>query len=195
MSLKGSKTKTSFIEWDSMLNLVNRLERDHNYKFGLLIALGCFTGLRIGDILELKWQQILSKETFTVIEGKTGKARTIKINSELNVIIKRIYKASGVENLNELVFINRFGNGVISVQYVNRMLKDLFKLYKIKIGNVSTHLMRKTFGRRVWEVNNHSEKSLVMLGEVFNHSTIKVTKIYLGIREEEIADIYDSLSI
>lgn len=195
MSLKGSKTKTSFIEWDSMLNLVNRLERDQNYRFAILVAFGSYTGMRIGDILELKWSQILEREAIQIIEGKTGKSRSIKLNKDLQDIIKRNYKGLDIRNNEDYVFQNRFSTGAISVQYVNRILKDIFKQYKIKVGNVSTHLMRKTFGRRIWEVNNHSEKSLVMLGEVFNHSTIKVTKIYLGIRDEEIADIYDSLSV
>ncbi|MBS1589532.1 MAG: hypothetical protein JST52_07960 [Bacteroidetes bacterium] len=55
---------------------------------------------------------------------------------------------------------------------------------------VSSHFMRKTFGRRVWENNHRSEESLIKLSEVFGHSNIAITRRYLGIRQEEIADVY-----
>lgn len=47
---------------DEQMNLVRKLARDSNYKMSLLIALGCFTGLRISDILALRWNQILDAE-------------------------------------------------------------------------------------------------------------------------------------
>ena len=52
---------------------------------------------------------------------------------------------------------------------------------------------RKSFGRRVWENNERSERGLIMLNEILNHTSIKTTKIYLGIRDKEIQDIYQNL--
>ena len=49
--------------------------------------------------------------------------------------------------------------------------------------------------RRIWELNNYSERSLVLLSELFNHSNIQITKKYLGIKEQELFDVYDSLSL
>lgn len=60
-------------------------------------------------------------------------------------------------------------------------------------GDKGTHMFRKTLGRHVWESNDHSEKSLILLGNLFNHSSVKITKAYLGIREKEISDVYLSL--
>ena len=66
--------------------------KDGNYKISLLVALGCFTGLRISDILALRWKQILDAEEFTVIEIKTGKQRTVRINMQLQKHICDCYK-------------------------------------------------------------------------------------------------------
>ena len=49
-----------------------------------LIALGCFTGLRISDILALRWNQILDAEEFTITEIKTGKQDVYKRQLYLN---------------------------------------------------------------------------------------------------------------
>ena len=60
MSLKYSSTTADYLQWNEAMNLVRKLARDSNYKMSLLIALGCFTGLRISDILALRWNQILA---------------------------------------------------------------------------------------------------------------------------------------
>ena len=53
MSLKFSNTTADFMQWDEAMNLIRKLSKDRNYKMSLLIAIGCFTGLRISDILAL----------------------------------------------------------------------------------------------------------------------------------------------
>ena len=67
MSLKYSSTTADYLQWSEAMNLIRKLARDNNYKMSLLIALGCFTGLRISDILALRWNQILDAEEFTII--------------------------------------------------------------------------------------------------------------------------------
>ncbi len=71
MSLKYSSTTADYLQWSEAMNLIRKLAKDGNYKISLLVALGCFTGLRISDILALRWNQILNAEEFTVIEIKT----------------------------------------------------------------------------------------------------------------------------
>ncbi len=90
-----------------------------------------------------------------------------------------------------LVFISQ-KNSVFTVQQINRKLKALF-INEAKHSNISTHSLRKTFGRRVYENNNESEKALVYLSELFNHTSLSVTRIYLGIRQEELDSIYINL--
>ena len=48
MSLKYSSTTADYLVWSDAMNLIRKLAKDGNYKISLLIALGCFTGLRIG---------------------------------------------------------------------------------------------------------------------------------------------------
>ena len=73
MSLKYSTTTADYLEWSEAMNLIRNLAKDGNYKISLLVAIGCFTGLRISDILALRWRQVLKTAEFTIIEKKTAK--------------------------------------------------------------------------------------------------------------------------
>ena len=195
MALKGQLTKSSFLPWDSMLLLLQKLERDNRYKFQLLFAVGCFTGLRISDLLKLRWIDVLAKDSIELIEGKTKKNRKIRLNPTLIEIITRLHSLMNINDDNQLLFVNKTITKAINIQYINRELKTIAKQYKIPMpeNSISSHLFRKTLGRHVWELSNYSEKSLLLLGELFNHSSIRITKIYLGLKDEEIGDVYLNL--
>ena len=194
MSLIGQNTTATFLPWDTYLSLVAKLERDKNYKFCLLLAVGVNTGLRIGDLLKLKLSDLMNNETFKINEGKTGKERNIKINRDLRVILDRVVPKYLNSDKDCLLFLNRFGTKAIDQSYVNVKFKEICKHYKIKVdGNLSSHTFRKTLGRRVAEVHNYSDQSFLMLSKLFNHSNTTVTRTYLGITEGEIHELYDSL--
>ena len=194
MSLKYSNTTADFLEWNEAMNLIRKLYKDGDYNMSLLISLGCFFGLRISDILALRWNQILNVSEFTIIEHKTGKKRTIRINPQLQRHISACYNAIHPVGVNSPVLVSQKGT-VYSIQRINIILKELKKKYKLHIGNFSCHSLRKTFGRQVYNMNSeNSEMALVKLMELFNHSSVAITKRYLGIRQEELLDTYDCLS-
>ena len=194
MSVKHSTTTADYIEWDTMLNLVRRLYKDGDYRMSLLVGCGSFTGLRISDLLTLTWDMLLSNDYFIVIEKKTGKKRTIKINSDFQKHVRDCYDALEIEDISEKCFISRKGT-VFSVQRINILLKEIRAKYGLKIEHLSTHSLRKTFGRKVVELaGDNSEMALIKLSELFNHSGPQVTRRYLGLRQEELMEVYSALS-
>ena len=142
------------------------------------------TGLRIGDILELRFEDFNGSELelIKVIEGKTKKRRVIALNDRLKEALNK-FNGSG------FIFVSQKGT-VYARQSINRMLKKHFDSKSI---NVSSHSLRKSFGRRVYENNNESEKALMKLSELFNHSSLSITRKYLGLRQEELNEVYLSL--
>ena len=174
MSLKYSNTTADFLLWDEAMNLTRKLAKDGNYKMSLLIALGCFTGLRISDILSLRWNQILDTDEFTIIEHKTKKKRTIRVNLQLKKHIRDCYEHIQPVGINTPILISQKGT-VFSIQRINGVLKEIKKKYRLQIGNFSCHSLRKTFGRQVYNMNgNNSELALVKLMELFNHSSVSI---------------------
>lgn len=193
MSVKHTCTTSDYIEWDTMLNLVRRLYKDGDYRMSLLIGCGSFFGLRISDLLTLTWEMLLDGESFTVMEYKTGKRRTVKVNAEFRKHILDCYNALRISNSAEKCFLSQ-KKTVYSVQRINVLLKQIKKKYNIKVQHLSTHSLRKTFGRRVVDIaGENSEMALIKLAELFNHSSTRITRRYLGLRQEELMEIYDAL--
>jgi len=180
--------KTTYLQWDEYISLLEKLKGN---KLRLLMAFQGMCGLRVGDVLSLKWGDVLNRNEIVVREQKTKKIRPIYLNTTITKIIQEEYKG---QNNDVYVFKSNIRNNPMSVSYINRALKKLFKQYEIEYSDkVSSHLFRKTFGRRYMDVNDWSDKALLLLNEVYGHSTIAITKIYLGIRDEEIRNVYKSL--
>lgn len=194
MSLKYSNTTADYVQWDEMTNLVRKLTKNNEYRMSLLITIGCFWGLRISDILALRWHQIVDVDEFTIQERKTGKSRTIRINAQLKRHITECYKQMNPLSIKSPIFLSRKGT-VYSVQRINILLKEIKMKHKLNVKNFSCHSLRKTFGRQVYNQNSdNAELALVKLMELFNHSSVAITKRYLGLRQEEILQTYDCLS-
>ena len=194
MSLKYSTTTADYLVWSDAMNLIRKLAKDGNYKMSLLIALGCFTGLRISDILALTWEQILSAEEFTITEKKTGKKRVLRLNPQLQQHIQECHVHIQPLKDTSYILVSQKGT-VFTIQRINVILKEIKKKYRLKVKNFSCHSLRKTFGRQVYNMNSeNSELALVKLMELFNHSSVAITKRYLGLRQEEILETYDCLT-
>lgn len=194
MSLKHTNTTADYIEWNTMLNLVRRLFKDGDYRMSLLIGCGAFFGLRISDLLSLRWNMLLDCDNFLITEKKTGKKRTIRINSDFQKHIKDCYSALKIKDSNQYCFISR-KKTVYSIQRINVKFKEIRSKYNLKIEHISSHSLRKTMGRRVVEMaGENSEMALIKLSELFNHSSPQITRRYLGIRQEELMEMYESLN-
>jgi integrase len=192
MSTLNSSTVCSGIEWNSMLGLLVQLKKAKRNKEYLLIGTGAYLGLRASDLLNLRWSDLMDKDEIAITEKKTGKNRHITINTSLKDILLNVsgeLAKQGRFNMDEYIFVNRNGERV-SIQYTNRLLKETFSDFGIKTQNASTHTLRKTFGKRVWEMDGKSERSLIYLSQIFNHSSTSITRRYIGIVQEDIRDIY-----
>lgn len=95
----------------------------------------------------------------------------------------------------ELIFRNKHTGKPYSIQYINRIIKEWKETYNIQIGNFSTHTFRKTFGRFVYDTSKNKSEALVLLNSILKHSTIDVTKVYIGLRDEEIQSVFSSIKI
>lgn len=195
MSLKNSYTTSDYLQWDSATNLVRKLYRDKNYRISLLVGCGIFLVSVLVTYYNLLgqcfWIRMQSLPLLKRKQANVGKWELIRSSKAY----QRLLYSFGYSELEWVLFLSGKGkNKVYSIQWINIVLKELKSKYNLKIDHFSTHSLRKTFGRKVFESSENAELALVKLMELFNHSSVTITKRYLGLRQEELLNTYDCLS-
>ena len=179
VSTKGRITKSNYIDFDKAYNTALRMKGTKNENFGFYIVVAICTGLRIGDILKLK-RKNFEDGVYQLREQKTGKPKFLPFNEKV------LQYFNELRNKSEIVFRSN-KNTTYSNQQINTKIKQTFQA---KNKNYSSHSLRKSFGRRVYEMNNRSEDALINLSEIYNHTSMRVTRTYLDITQEKLDSIY-----
>lgn len=168
----------------------------------MLFLIGINLSLRISDLITLRWNFFL-KDDLTFRDyykiqpkktKKTGKFVTLYFNEVVKKAVIEYTEQYPIEHMDDFVFKSRKGNNAISERSVWQIIVDTSAEAGIE-RNVGTHSLRKTFGYHVWHNAEDKEKALVMLMTIFNHSSVVMTKKYIGIMNEEIEDVFNSLNL
>jgi site-specific recombinase XerD len=192
--------KADYIEWNNLRDFIKKTEKDGYSKISLFATLSTFFALRISETLSLKWKDILDKNQFILTEIKTNskkqaKQRLITINPDIQKKIKSTYNKWNQPGKNQYIFLNQNETKIISKQYVNRRIKELFDKYNIPYQNLSSHSFRKSFCREYLRKHNYSNYAFEIIRDLLNHRDIYTTKKYLGIWQEEIQSVYHSFRL
>lgn len=192
MALKGQYTTSDYLPWREAMQLVKKLYRDGRYRDSLLLATGFMTGLRISDILRLTFADILDGDMLIINEKKTGKRREIPLSIDYQRHVEDCFKALGLSDASKPMFRSYQGS-VITIQMVNKILHGLKDRYNLSIEHFTSHSLRKSFSRRIYDTAKDREYALIKLSSVLGHSNVSITRRYLGIKREEILDCYAAL--
>lgn len=193
MAKKNQLTTSDYLPYEEYQRMLECLRKDKKYKWELYARLSFCTACRASDVLNFRWCDILRHPQITVVEKKTKKTRNLIFNESVQKKIAELYKLLGSPDMQSYIFQSRDNDAPWSIQYINRTLKGFKNKYKLKITNFSTHTFRKTFGRYVYEKNNRSAESLILLNKILNHSNIEITKTYIGITQDEVNSIFNSI--
>ena len=146
-----------------------------------LWAVGIGTGLRIGDILELRWKDLLTPEgeiarAFQIRESKTGNPRTIQLIGATRDALESI--RDGQERDARIFTLTR--------QRVHQLVKEWTAAVNLK-GEYGCHSMRKAFCTIVYE---HSGGDPINAARVTGHSNPSQLMRYIGQETPTIARIW-----
>lgn len=161
-----------------------------------LLVLGLHTALRIGDILFLKWNDIydFEKECFRkhiyLKEKKTGKQTVIALNSHVKCALADYMTTRTILSSDYIFTKSTNFSKPLSRTQAYRIVCHAAK-EALHAEHISCHSLRKTFGYHAWKQGTPP----ALLMDIYNHSSYKVTKKYLGIEQDEKDEVFLNMDI
>ena len=169
--------------------LVDYYLKKGNVRNHALIVLSVFTALRISDILRLRWDDVYDFElgcvlaSFSITEKKTGKQKSVALNPAVVSALSLLAEQSACCG-HFLIENSKTGKAISRIQ-AYRLIRAAAESLEFT-ERVSCHSLRKTFGYHAWK----SGVSPVVIMDIYNHSSLAVTKRYLGVSQDDRDAVY-----
>lgn len=169
----------------------------------LLFVIGINLGIRASDLRSLKWNFFFEEidgeikfRDYYSIQPKKTKNKYVKLffNQTVKKAIESYTSYYPVQDLDSFLFPSRKGDEPILERSMCRIIKDAASDAGIK-QNIGSHSLRKTFGFWCWHNASNPDKALVLLQQIFNHSSTQITLRYIGVLHEEMEDMFDSIEL
>jgi len=177
---------------NSIEEMKKNLLEDGKKKEYLLFVIGINSGLRISDILTLKWKD-LDGAKIKKTEKKTGKTKIFPANDSIKKALKMF--SNDEKAPEDFVFESSSKRNGKTKQAWKRQYPYVFlNQYAKEAGidePVGTHTMRKTFGYFVFTAT----KDIAMVQKLLNHSSTVETLRYIGITQMSMDAIYNGLNL
>lgn len=155
--------RSDFVDKDILSHVLYAL----TYENRLACKVAIETGLRIGDVLSIRTEQLRKKNGFTITEQKTGKKRSVRLSAALK---------KELQNISGAVFVFEHRTDPTkhrTRQAVYKDIKRAAKLFRVK-QNLTPHTIRKLYAVESLRKTGDLDK----VRKLLNHDSIEVTMLY-----------------
>ncbi len=144
------------------------------------VLYGC--GLRVSELVNLKFSQVYMKEEFILVEGKGDKQRLVPLSAPAQKAISMYLYDRNSLNIKkgneDILFLNRRG-AKLTREMIFTIIKRQCQICGIH-KQVSPHTFRHSFATHLLE----GGASLRAIQEMLGHESIKTTEIYVHMDKE-----------
>ena len=186
---KKSKKLPRYFEYNELEELF--LVPDTNTSLGqrdlLLLEMLYATGVRVGELVNIKVKDIDLGRRNIIILGKGNKERFVTYGEYCEDILKR-YLNDGYILLNknnlDYLFLNNNG-GNLTERGVRYILDELIKKTSIN-KKISPHMIRHSFATHL--LNEGCD--LLTVQKLLGHESIKATQVYTHVTTDRLREVY-----
>jgi integrase/recombinase XerD len=170
------------LEVNEILAMISKCENKKHLAI-IYLLYGC--GLRVSEVINLKWSHIeRNAGVIHIIQAKGKKDRRVPLFADLLRVLTEYYREFKSEcNGQEYLFVGQYGG-----QYTERSINNVLKQLAAKAGiksNVHAHLLRHSYSSHLLE----NGVDLKVIQELLGHSSLKTTEIYLHISKAHIRKV------
>ena len=171
---------------EKLFNCFDR-EKELDQRNLLIIEMLYATGIRVGELVNIKLTDIDTYNKSIKILGKGRKERIVFYGSFCEDILE-LYLKSGRCKLSkgnsEYLFLNKNGTK-LSTRYIGKMIDKVIRLCEVEY-HISPHTLRHTFATDMLNAG----ADLMSVKELLGHSSIDTTSIYTHVSNEQIEQVY-----
>ncbi len=179
----------TYEEVDRLLNIP--LNNAYDYRTKAMLELLYATGMRISELISLKFTNVDLFHDIVRVEGKGSKERIIPLNQTAKKYLT-IYLDNYRHNLIkkghncDYLFLNNRGLGITRQGFFKLLKKAQATAHIAK--EISPHTLRHSFATHLLE----NGADLRVIQELLGHSDISTTQIYTHITNEKIKEEYQN---
>jgi site-specific recombinase XerD len=145
--------------------IASKIESIKNTKHKVILALGLSCGLRISEVVNLKWSHLdRDRNILNVINGKGRKDRCCVLNDYIIKLLENYWR--------EYKSVDYVFNGQFKDQYSASSIQNIVKKYIHK--SASFHYLRHSYA--TYALDNGTE--IWALSNSMGHNSTKTTEIY-----------------
>ncbi|GMO65765.1 MAG: site-specific tyrosine recombinase XerD [Endomicrobiia bacterium] len=174
----------TFDEVTLLLNSINSNDEVH-IRNKAMLELMYATGLRVSELINLKFSDVDLENCFLRVLGKGSKERLIPFGQKAKEFIDNyLIKRKTALNIEDNIFISRLGKKLSRVEFW-RQLKNIAKNIGIT-KNITPHTLRHSFASHL--LAGGAEIRFVQ--EMLGHVSIMTTQIYTHLEIGKIVEQY-----
>jgi len=196
---QSNNKTTKPLKWIEIEKTLDYLEKKEKWHELLIIAVGCYTGFRINELLILTYLDFEGEEINMIVskqnkkdkrgKGKKDIIRTVPIYSKVKDIVELCRTKLNKKKDTPLIVNSRY----YSETPLTRMaaltrIVNAFSLAGIERKMLSAHSLRKTYALRKYEVYKKKYGDYAALNKVrkdLRHKSVSATREYIGIPESD----------
>lgn len=164
-----------------------------NPRDKLLFIFGINSALRISDILALTVGDVRGKDSLAITETKTRKSKRFKLNPAIQKAVRELVPAEADDSAPLFPSRRRTKSGehkAITRVQAWRLLNEAAERAGVNV-EIGTHTLRKTMAYHAYK----SGVDIALLMNVLNHSSQRETLRYIGITQEQVNDLFESINL
>ncbi len=149
-----------------------------------LVELLAATGLRVSELIALKFNAVRAESDFLTVKGKGGRERMVPVAMRAQIILRDYISVLKLQSeINpQWLFPSRGAGGTLTRQHFALELKALARSAQLDAENISPHVLRHAFASGLLSKGADLRAVQQMLG----HADISTTQIYTHVQAERL---------
>ena len=181
---KEPRGRIRFLDDEERIQLLDACQQSKNPYLYTIVVLALSTGMRQGEILNLKWADMdFSKGRVILRETKNGEIRQVAITGHALELLQQLDKIRRLDT--HFLFPGKFPNQPIDIRSAWE-----FAVKKSEILDLRFHDLRHSCASYL-AMNG---ASLAEIAEVLGHKTLAMVKRYAHLSESHTANVISSMN-